>query len=366
MKAAVCYTHGQPLVVEDVTLEPPRFGEVKVRLVATGICHSDVHLIRGEWGGSTPVIAGHESAGIVEELGAGVTRVKVGDAVVVSLLRSCGCCDYCMAGSPYQCQGHYALDTDERIHNTRGELIYQGINVGGFAEYTVVDQSQLVRVPADMNLEAAALLACGVITGFGAAVNTGGVTQGSTVVVIGTGGVGLNAIQGAALAGARRVIAIDILESKLQAATRFGATHTINATQQDTSAEVQKMTNGQGADFVLVTVGSKAAIQQSFDLVRRSGTVVIAGLPPLEDAVTLPVFSFVTSSSRLMGSSMGSTRLQVDVPILIDHYQRGKLLLDELITGRYPLDRINEAIASTERGEALRNVIVFEPPKLTA
>ena len=359
MKAAICYEPGQPLVVEEVRLEAPGSGEVKVRLAATAICHSDIHLIRGEWGGETPVIAGHESSGVVEEIGEGVTLIKVGDRVVVSLLRSCGRCDYCLTGSPQHCNGAFALNTEDRIRNMRGEEIHQGINVGGFAEYAVVDQSQLVPVPDDMNLETAALLACGVITGFGAAVNTGHVTPGSIVVVVGTGGVGLNAIQGAAVAGARRIIAVDLLDNKLEAAIRFGATDTINASKQNAIDEVLKLTNRRGADFALVTVGSNSAINESFKMVCDGGTVVIAGLPPVNAVVTLPTFSFVTTGKRLLGSCMGSTRLQVDVPILIDHYQRGKLLLDELITNRYSLERINEAIESTERGEALRNVIVF-------
>lgn len=359
MKAAVCYQFGEPLVVEEVMIEPPQRGEVRVRLAATAICHSDIHLIRGEWGGQTPIIVGHESSGVVEEIGEGVTLVKAGDRVVASLLRSCGRCDFCLTGASQHCNGSFALNTESRIRNPRGEVIHQGINVGGFAEYAVVDQSQLVRVPDAMSLEHAALLACGVITGFGAAVNTGQVTQGSTVVVIGTGGVGLNAIQGAAVAGARRVIAVDLLDHKLEAAVRFGATDVINASKQDTPGEVQRLTNGRGADFALVTVGSSAAINQSFNMVRSGGTIVIAGLPPFADAVTLPTFSFVVSGKRLLGSCMGSTRLQVDVPILMDHYQRGNLLLDELISQRYPLEKINEALESTERGEALRNVIVF-------
>jgi S-(hydroxymethyl)glutathione dehydrogenase / alcohol dehydrogenase len=359
MKAAICYQFGQPLVVEEVTLEPPQPGEVRVRLAATAICHSDIHLIRGEWGGDTPVIAGHESAGVVEAIGEGVTLVKVGDRVIVSLLRSCGRCDYCLTGASQHCSGTFALDTENRIRNLRGEIVRQGIYVGGFAEYAVVDQSQLVPVPDDMKLETAALLACGVITGFGAAVNTGGVTQRSTVVVIGTGGVGLNAIQGAAVAGARQIIAVDLLDTKLEAAVRFGATDTINAGKQDAIDAIHKLTNGRGADFALVTVGSSTAIQESFNMVRTGGTIVIAGLPPHDAVVTLPTFSFVVTGKRLLGSVMGSTCLQVDVPILIDHYQRGNLLLDELISQRYPLDRINDALESTERGEALRNVIVF-------
>lgn len=359
MKAAICYEFGKPLIIEDVILDPPQYGEVKIRLVATAICHSDIHAIRGEWGGDIPVIAGHESAGVVEEIGDGVTLVKVGDPVIVSLLRSCGRCKYCLTGKPNHCDGIFALSTEHRIRNQKGDIIQQGINVAGFAEYTVVDQSQLVRIPKAINLENAALLACGVITGYGAAVNTGQVTAGSTVTVIGAGGVGLNAIQGAAIAGAKKIIAVDLLDSKLESARKFGATHIVNANNTSPIEAIQSLTEGNGADFAIVTVGSSIAINQSFDLVNKAGTIVIAGLPPLDEKVTLPTFMFVVTGKRLLGSSMGSTRLQVDVPILIDQYQSGKLLLDELITKRYSLDQINEAIESTERGEALRNLIVF-------
>lgn len=359
MKAAICYEHGKPLIVEDVTLDPPQYGEVKVKLVATAICHSDIHTIRGEWAGEVPVIVGHESAGIVEAVGDGVTMVQIGDPVVVSLLRSCGRCEYCIKGQPNHCEGEFALNTETRIRNQKGEEIQQGISVAGFAEYVVVDQSQLARVPDDMNLESAALLACGVITGYGAAVNTGQVTAGSRVVVIGAGGVGLNAIQGAAISGAKQVIAVDLLDGKLESAKQFGATHTINASNTNPVEEVMTLTEGRAADFALVTVGSSVAINQSFSMINKGGSVVIAGLPPLDQTVNLPTFLFVVKGKRLLGSFMGSTRLQVDVPILIDQYQNGKLMLDELITKRYSLDQINEAIESTERGEALRNLIVF-------
>ena len=183
MKAAVCYAFGQPLVVEDVEIDPPRQGEVKVRLAATAICHSDVHLIRGEWGGELPVVAGHEAAGVVEEIGEHVTLTKPGDPVVMSLLRSCGRCFFCTIGAPHLCEGAFALETESRLRNKRGEMLRQGINVAAFAEYAVVDQSQVVPIPADMPLDRAALLACGVITGLGAVVNTAHVAPESSVVV---------------------------------------------------------------------------------------------------------------------------------------------------------------------------------------
>lgn len=359
MRAAVCYEIGQPLVVEEVTLDPPQRGEVKVRMAATAICHSDVHYIRGEWSIQRPFIAGHESAGVVESVGEGVTLVQPGDSVVVSLLRSCGRCEFCLTGVPQHCSAKWPLDSQSRIRNMRGEPVKQAVRVGGFAEYVIVDQSQTVRVPEGMNLETAALLACGVITGFGAVVNTAQVEPGSTVVIIGAGGVGLNAVQGAALAGAARIITVDLLDSKLAAAVQFGATDVVNARDEDAVQTVADLTGGRNADYVFVTVGSDAAIQQGLQMVRTAGTLVLVGMPPEGLKAELAVRTFVARSGRILGSFMGSTRLHIDIPKLIDHYQRGNLLLDELISGRYPLDAINEAIESMERGDALRNVIVF-------
>lgn len=360
MKAAVCYEFGQPLVIEEIELDPPRRGEVRVRIAAVAICHSDVHRIRGEWGGALPVVVGHEASGIVDAVGEGVTRVKPGDHAVVSLLRSCGHCFYCTTGAPYLCEGDFALRTETRLHTRQGEPILQGISVAAFAEYAVVDQSQLVPIPDDLPLDRAALLACGVITGLGAVVNTGQVRAGNSVAVIGTGGVGLNAVQGAAIAGAYPVIGLDLLEHKLDAARAFGATNTVNASAQDAVEQVRALTGGRGVDYAVVTVGSTAAVEQALQLVRRAGTVVIAGMPHAEASVPLPVFRFVGAGHRIVGSVMGSTRLHVDVPWLVALYQSGRLKLDELISNRYPLERINDAIDNMETGQALRNVVVFD------
>ena len=221
MKAAVCYKFGERLVIEDVEIDPPQKGEVKVRLVATAICHSDIHLIRGEWWGGTPLIAGHEAAGIIEEVGDNVIVIKPGDRVVVSLLRSCGRCFYCATGSPHLCEGQFALNTESRLRNGSGDPIQQGIRTAAFAEVVIVDQSQVVQIPESMPLDRAALLACGVITGFGAVVNTAAVEVGSSVVVIGVGGVGLNAVQGAALSGAHPIIAVDLKDKKTRGCRDF-------------------------------------------------------------------------------------------------------------------------------------------------
>ncbi len=359
MKAAVCYEFGKPLVIDEIDMDPPQKGEVKVRLIATAICHSDIHFIKGDWGGRVPVVAGHEASGIVEEVGENVTLAKAGDAVVVSLLRSCGRCLYCTIGLPHMCAATWPLDTESRLHNKRGESLAHGVRVAAFAEYAIVDESQVVQVPAEMPMDRAALLACGVITGFGAVVNTAQVKPLSSVVVVGTGGVGLNAVQGAVFSGAYPVIAVDMLDTKLQAARAFGATHTINASQEDAVAAVRGLTSGSGADYVFVTVGSTAAVTQGFSMSGRCGTTVIVGIPPRSDTVSLSPFTIPLFERTLTGSYMGSTRLRVDVPKLVALYQAGRLKLDELITGRYPLEQINEAIESVEKGEALRNVIVF-------
>lgn len=358
MKAAVCYEFGKPLVVEEITIDPPQRGEVKVKLAATAICHSDVHLIRGEWGGDLPVVPGHEAAGIVAEVGEGVRSLQPGDHVVVSLLRNCGRCLHCMTGAPYLCDADFALDTDTRLRNLRGEQLQRGDRTAAFAEYTVVHETQCVQVPAELPLTSTALLACGVITGVGAVVNTAKVPPGSSVAVIGVGGVGLNAIQGARIAGARSIIAVDLLENKLAAARTFGATDTVNATEHEPVETVRARNGGRGIDYVFVTVGSSRAVEQGFDMIRPGGMVVVVGLPPASATVALNVHHF-WAERHVVGSPMGSTRLNVDVPWLVELYRQGRLKLDELVTRCYPLEEVNEAIESMERGEALRNVIVF-------
>ena len=360
MKAAVCYEFGKPLVIEELELDPPLAGEIKVKLAACAICHSDIHYMEGAWGGKLPAVYGHEAAGVVEETGPGVTRAKVGDHVVVTLLRSCGSCYYCAQGAPNMCETSFPLDRPGRLHAPDGRPVLQGLRTGAFAEYLVVDQSQVVTLPRDVPLDSASLFACGVITGLGAVVNTAQVPAGSRVAVIGTGGVGLNSVQGAALSGAEQIIAIDLSDDKLAAARRFGATHTINPKSEDAGAAVRALTEGRGADYVFVTVGAKAAVEQGLGLIRRAGTLVIVGMPAAGVKTEFETLDFADHGQRILGSKMGSTRLQVDLPKLVAFYQQGRLKLDELISGRYPLDEINEAVASVNRGEALRNVIVFQ------
>jgi S-(hydroxymethyl)glutathione dehydrogenase/alcohol dehydrogenase len=358
MKAAVCYEFNKPLVIEELEIEKPRKGEVKVRIAATAVCHSDIHFINGDLGGKVPFVPGHESSGYIEELGDGVTSVKVGDPVVVSLLRSCGECLYCRTGRPNMCEAKWPLDTDSRLRNKKGQAVGHGIRVGSLAQYAMVDRSQVVPIPANMPMDRAALLACGVITGFGAVVNRAKVEPMRSVVVIGVGGVGLNSIQGAAISGAYPIIAVDMVDSKLEAARRFGATHTVNgAKEKDPVAVVKEMTSGRGADYVFVTVGVTAAVRQGLSMLARQGMAVIVGLAT--ETLSSNPMEYIDGEKTLTGSFMGTTNLSVDVPKMVALYQAGHLKLDELITGRYPLDKVNEAIESVKKGEALRNVIVF-------
>lgn len=359
MKAAVCRAFGEPLIIEDVDIAAPQAGEIRVQIAACAICHSDILFADGAWGGELPAVYGHEAAGIVEEVGAGVSNVVPGDHVVVTLIRSCGHCHYCAQGVPVACDATFPLDRESPLRASDGAAVGHGLRTGAFAEYAVVDASQAVVVPKDMAFENASLLACGVITGLGAVTNTAQVPSGSSVVVIGTGGVGLNSVQGAVLCGATTIIAVDLSDEKLEAARLFGATHTINSVGRDVAEDVRSITGGRGADYVFVTVGAKAAFDQSYGLMARTGTVVLVGMPASGVMSQIDPGTIASQSQSILGSKMGSARIQIDIPNLVTLYQQGRLKLDELISDRYPLVRINEAIASVKRGEALRNVIVF-------
>ena len=360
MKAAVCYEFNKPWVVEEVELDPTRKGEVKVRLAATAVCHSDIHASQGDMADTVPFVGGHESAGYIEEVGEGVTSVKPGDPVVASLLGSCGKCLYCLTGLPHLCpvMAPFA-NPKSRAVNKKGQRLIQSANIGSFAEYTILDKSQVVKIPKDMPMDRAALLACGFITGFGAVVNRAQIKPLSSVVIIGTGGVGISAVQGAALSGAYPIIAVDILDNKVEAARTFGATHTVNSKKEDAIEAVRKMTAGQGADYAFVTVGSIEAIQQGLSMLGPRGTAVIVGVPAHTKTLTLSPLEFLGGEKTLTACQMGSTNLQVHIPKIVALYKAGLIKLDEMITGRYPLEQINEAQASVIKGEALRNVIVF-------
>jgi S-(hydroxymethyl)glutathione dehydrogenase / alcohol dehydrogenase len=356
--AAVCRAFGTPLIIEAIELREPGPGEIRVKLAACGICYSDISYIDGAWGGTLPAVYGHEAAGIVEVTGPGVTHVKPGDSVVVTLIRSCGHCISCSEGAPVFCETIFPLDRESPLRTQSGESISHGLRTGAFAEHVVVEASQAVAVPEDVPFDSAALIACGVLTGVGAVVNTAAVKAGSCVVVIGCGGVGLNSVQGAVLAGCAPVIAIDVSPLKLAAARTFGATHAVNATENVTE-RVKELTGGRKADYVFVTVGAKSAIEHALDLMKRNGSTVIVGMPASGVTTAFDPGSLASDGQRILGSKMGSARVQIDVPKIVELYKQGRIKLDQLISGRYPLSRINHALQSAKHGDAIRNVIVF-------
>jgi Zn-dependent alcohol dehydrogenase len=360
VRAAVCRAFGAPLEIEELVLDGPREGEVRVRLAACAICHSDVSLIDGAWGGELPAVYGHEAAGVVEEVGAGVEGVAPGDSVVVSLLRSCGRCYFCSRGEAHLCEGEFPADRRAVLRTASGEAIGHGLHTAAFAEEVVVDRSQVATIPRSLGFDVGALLGCGVLTGFGAVVDRAQVGEGASVVVVGTGGVGLNSVQGAALSGATPIVAVDVSASKRELAMQFGATHTIDPAGGALREEVLSITGGRGADHVVVTVGRGEAVEQGLGYVRRGGTLVVAGMPPSGEGFRVETVDLAHNDVRILGSKMGSARLDRDVPRLVDLYEQGRLKLDELISRRYPLDRVNEALDDARGGEALRNVLVLD------
>lgn len=359
MKAAVCRAFGEPLVIEELTLEGPQAGELVVDVKACAICHSDITYMDGGWGGDLPALYGHEAAGIVSAVGPETPGVQVGDHVVVTLIRSCGQCFYCSRGDRVMCETTLPLSQRQPITDASGAPVAQMMNVGSFAEQVLVHHSQIAVMDKDVDFAVASLLGCGVITGVGAAINTTSISPGESAVVIGTGGVGLNCIQGAALSGANPLIAVDVNDAKLEAARAFGATHVINSATQDVAAEVRALTGGRMAAHVLVSVGVGPAIEQGIGLMGKGGETIIVGMPPSGVTTTFDPSWIAADSQRIVGSKMGSAQVPVDIPQLVGLYRGGRLKLDELVTNRYPLEEINEAVAAVKRGEALRNVVVF-------
>ena len=286
-RAAVCRAFGAPLAIETIDLADPGPGEVRVKMAACAICHSDIFFLDGAWGGELPAVYGHEAAGIIEAVGPGVRRLRPGDHVVATLIRNCGFCAACAEGAPVFCEEVFPLDKQSPLHDGAGKPVVHGLGTGAFAEHIVVDASQAVAIPKDIKLDVAALIACGVLTGMGAVVNTANAKAGSSAVVIGCGGVGLNSIQGARLAGCSPIIAVDVEQGKLEAAREFGATETINARTEKVAARVAELTGGRKADWVFVTVGVKGAAEQGVSLMKRNGATVLVGMPPSGVAATI-------------------------------------------------------------------------------
>jgi S-(hydroxymethyl)glutathione dehydrogenase / alcohol dehydrogenase len=365
MRAAVFYEYNAPLRIDDITLDKPKRGEVLVKVAASGVCHSDLSVMNGTLPfPPPPAVLGHEGAGMVQEIGDGVTAVQPGDHVILSWRPSCGRCSYCVTGRPQLCQTigmallqGYLPDGTTRFHKGDTEIrIFTG--VGSFAEYTVVPEAGVVKIRKDVPLDAAALVGCGVMTGVGAAINTAKVEAGSSVAVIGCGGVGLNVIQGAVLAGAEKIIAIDLNPNKLELAKQFGATHCVNPTDGDPVTQVLGLTDGLGAEYAFEVIGRADTAVQAYHSIRPGGTAVVVGVAKPDDMMMIPALSLLQEKT-LKGSIYGSARPSVDMPKLLDLYMSKKLKLDELVSRRIKLDQINEAFQWMEKGEVARSVIVY-------
>lgn len=365
MKAAVLYAPGQSLDVLDLTIEDPHRGEVMVRIAAGGVCHSDLHVINGDLAAPLPVVLGHEGAGIVEKVGEGVTEFAPGDHVVLLWRASCGRCLYCLNGRPALCELGAAIRWSGNLADGTGrfrrgaEPIHHFAGVSAFSELTVLPQEGLVKIDPTVPLEKAAIVGCGVMTGVGAAINTARVEPGSSMVVVGCGGVGLNVIQGGALAGAETIIAVDVLDNKLEYARRFGATHLINARQVDPIEATREVTDGRGTDYAFEVIGNPRTIAQAYQMIRRGGTLVVVGVAPAGAEVAFNASSIMLDEKTIRGSLYGSCVPRRDVPRILKLYGAGRLKLDELISREYPIERINDAFEALQKGEVARSIIRF-------
>lgn len=362
-KAAVLYEANKPLVIETLDIDEPKESEVLVRVAAAGVCYSDYHVMKGEWTMPLPMVLGHEAAGVVDKVGPGVSRVQPGDHVILNFRPNCGTCHHCTVGRPVLCDGVKAprwlmFDGTSRLHKG-GQDINQMTRTASFAEYTVVPESGAVPVRKDMPLDKASLVGCAVMTGVGAVINTAQVEPGSSVLVIGCGGVGLNVVQGAVLAGADRIIAVDTLQNKLSYAREFGATDTLVASEGDVVERVVEMTGG-GVDYAFEAIGNPATIGQAYEATGAGGTTVVVGMAPETDDIKVNALSLPRTEKRLVGSWYGSARPWVDFPKLVNLYMNGRLEIDAMISRTYQLDDINEAYDALGKGEVARSVIVFD------
>ena len=363
MKAAVLYELNQPVVVEDIEMQAPKAGEIVVKVAATGVCHSCYHAVTGKLDIPLPVVLGDEGAGVVAEVGKGVTLVKPGDHVILSWVPSCGHCIYCTQGYANICLnsrkgGRGNLPDGTTRYSKNGVAIHHFGMVASFAEYSVIPQECAIPIDKEMPLDKAALVGCSVTTGVCAATNTAQVRPGSSVVVFGAGGIGLNVLQGAVIAGAEKIIAVDIMESKLEFARQFGATHTINATEGDVIAEIHDLTDGLGADYAFEAIGTKITYEQTVRAIRNRGKAIWIGAPPREP-ISLDASIVFWGEKTVMGSNYGSARPRYDMPRLLALYRAGVLKLDELVTRTYQLEEVNEAFTAMLNGEVARGVIQF-------
>ncbi|MFC1886424.1 Zn-dependent alcohol dehydrogenase [Thermodesulfobacteriota bacterium] len=357
-KAAILNKYETPLSIEEVEYAKPGDGQVLVKLMASGVCHSDYHVIKGEWTQvPTPNILGHEGAGVVEQIGPGVTSVAPGDHVILSWRRNCGICEACQKGFPNLC----VLQVDPQTQPKRGEeKINQFIGLGTFADYTVVTKENVVKIDNDIPFPQAALLGCGVMTGVGAAINTVNVEPGSSVAVFGCGGVGLNCIQGARISGAHPIIAVDMMDNKLELGKQFGATHTVNAGREDAVERIREITGGLGAHYAFEAIGLvEQPYHQSIECTRSRGVTVLVGHAPTDLKITISP-RILIAEKTVIGSLYGTARPHVDFPRLLSLYKAGKLMLDELVSREYRLDQVNDAFDALAKGDVARSVLRFD------
>jgi S-(hydroxymethyl)glutathione dehydrogenase / alcohol dehydrogenase len=359
MQAAVLHAPNQPLTIEEVELTKPKSREVLLRTAFAGLCHSDLHFIEGLYPHPTPCVLGHESAGIVEAVGDGVTYVKPGDHVITCLSVFCGTCPQCITGHPNLCENteiKMPAGAARRM-SWKGGHMNQAFNLSSFAEQMLVHENGMVKIDPDVPLDRAALVGCGVMTGVGAVFNAAKVEPGATVAVIGCGGVGLSAVNGAALAGAERIIAIDTIASKLELARELGATDTLNASNVDPVEQVREMTGG-GVQYSFEALGTKTTAEQAFRMLRPGGTATIIGMVPFGIKIELHGYDFLRDR-KLQGTSMGGNRFRVDMPRLLSLWRQGRLKLDHLISGRLKLGEINDGFAALKSGAPVRQLIDF-------
>ena len=359
MRAAVLHQVGEPLEVVDVVLRPVGPGDVRVRISATGVCHSDLSLADGTLPQAVPAVLGHEAAGVVVECGAAVTGVGAGDHVIVSWIAPCHACFWCHRGQPELCERGMDHAFGPPHGTWDGRPVAAALGTATFAEETVVPASAVVPVTKDFDLELAALVGCAVVTGVGAVVNTAGVTAGETVAVIGCGGVGLAAIQGARLVGAARVIAVDRVPAKLTMAAENGASDTVNAADTDVAAAIRELTGGRGADHAIEAVGRSDTILDAWASCRRGGTVTVVGAGSFDDVVSLPALNLMVDAKSVRGCVYGGSDPARDFPRMVELASRGRLDLARLVTRRIELDDVNDALDAMVAGEVARSLIVF-------
>ena len=360
MKAAVLYEANTPLKIEDLSLDEPEANEVLVKLEATGVCHSDLHFMKGEMPTPTPVVPGHEGAGVVEKVGPGVTTLQPGDHVIMMVAFTCGKCRYCQEGRPTWCVENLPIQMmatlpygGMRLHKG-DQNVHHLFGLACFAEKVVVHERSCVKVRDDAPFDVVCLLGCGISTGIGTAINSTGVHAGESVAIFGCGGVGLSAVMGAKLAGAR-VIAVDVLDNKLQMAKELGAEYTINASQDDPQVKIMEILGG-GADYALEFIGNTDVMLKALGSIRADGKLIIAGMAPLTAMLNIAPFEFLIGKT-ITGAVQGDVIPQIHIPRYVDLYMEGKLPIDKLITKTYSLDQVNEAFEALEKGEVIRSVI---------